>query len=111
MIFQRRADRSALMQEGCCAFRFLPAFAAGPGRNRRPMRTRLRMPQEGANLICRLSRQDVLKLTCLLLDFGFTVHGKRVREEPLREPMSANDIRGSLASTSGEFNNQRALAN
>ena len=69
------------------------------------------MPQESANLIRCLSRQDVLKLAGLLLNFGLAVHGKRVREEPLRKPMPPNDVRSPLASTSGEFNNQRAFAN
>src|SRR5271166_2257201 len=75
------------------------------------MRTRFRMPEEGADFVRRFCRQDVLELARLLLDFGLAIHRERVREEPLREPMPANDVRGALTSADGELNNQRAFAN
>jgi len=45
------------------------------------MRTCLRMPEETADLIGGLRRQDVLKLAGLLLDFRLAVHGQAMREQ------------------------------
>src|ERR1035437_9459840 len=75
------------------------------------MRTRSRMVEESADLVGGFRREYVLKLTRLLLDFGFAVHGKRIGEEALGQTVPANDIGRSLMSTRGEFDDRRAVAN
>src|SRR5438477_10697218 len=67
------------------------------------------MSEEGADLVSRSWRQDVLKLAGLLLDFGLTIHGETVREEPLGETVPANDAAGLLASSRREGHHRAAV--
>jgi hypothetical protein len=50
------------------------------------------MSQERADFICRSGREDVLKLTGLLLDLSLAIHRQAIGEQPFRQPMPANYI-------------------
>jgi hypothetical protein len=52
----------------------------------------------------------VLELAGLLLDFGFAVHGERVGEETLGQPVTADNVGGALMSARGEFDDRGAVA-
>ena len=74
------------------------------------MGARKRMIEKGADLVRRFRRENVLELASLLLDLGLAVHGKRVREQPLRQPMAPNNIRSALMSARSKLHNQRSVA-
>lgn len=65
------------------------------------MWTGLGMVQEGADLVGRFRREDVLKLAGLLLDLGFTVEGKAIGEQALCQPMTSNDVSRLLTAAVG----------
>src|ERR1700758_2184392 len=90
--------------------RFRPPTTARSRRNRRSVGASKRMVEEGTDLIRRFRREYVFELASLLLDLGFAVHGKRVCEQPLRQPMAPNDIRCPLMSTRSKLDNQRSIA-
>ena len=52
----------------------------------------------------------MLELAGLLLDFGFAVHGERIREEALGQAVAADDVGGALVTTRSEFDDRRAVA-
>ena len=56
------------------------------------------MTKESADFVGSFRREDVLKLTCLLLYFRFAIHGQRVGEKALGQTMAPNDIGGPLMS-------------
>lgn len=60
------------------------------------MRAGPRVVEEGANLVGCLRRQNVLELAGLLLDFGLAIHREGVGEKPLGQPVTTDDIGGSL---------------
>lgn len=60
------------------------------------MRTGARVSKEGTDLIGGLRRENVLEFASLLLDFGFAIQRQAVGEEPLGQPMPANDVGGAL---------------
>ena len=64
------------------------------------------MIEEGTDLIRRFRREYVLELASLLLDLGFAVHGKRISEQPLRQPMAPNDVRSPLMSARSKLHDQ-----
>src|SRR5262249_47561846 len=68
------------------------------------------VPQECADLVCRLRRQNVLEFACLLLDFGFAVHSKAVGEQTPRQPVSPDDVRGFLSPTVRHLYDQCSIA-
>src|SRR5580704_15492077 len=70
--------------------------AAGPRRNRRPVRASSRMPKKRADFIRRLGRKNVLELAGLLLDFRLAVHGQAIGKETLRQPMPPDDAARAL---------------
>jgi len=55
------------------------------------MRASPRVPEKRADLIRRFRREDVLELACLLLDFGFAVHGQAVGKQALSQPVTADN--------------------
>jgi hypothetical protein len=52
----------------------------------------------------------VLELAGLLLDFGLTVHGERIREEAFRQPVPPDDVGRPLMSTWSQLDDQRSIA-
>ena len=68
------------------------------------------MPEEGAYLIRRFRRENVLKLACLLLDLAFAVHGETVGEQAFRQAMPSNDAGGTFAAARREFDHDAAIA-
>jgi hypothetical protein len=61
------------------------------------------MAEEGANLVGRFGREDVLELAGLLLDFSFAVHGETVRKQAFGETVSADDAACFVAASCGQF--------
>jgi len=51
----------------------------------------------------------VFELAGLLFNFSFTFERETIREEPLRQSMTANNICGTLAATFGEFHDHAAI--
>ena len=66
------------------------------------------MIEEGADLVGSLGRQDVFEFTGLLLDFSFAIHGERIGEETLGEPVAADDVGGTLQSAWRKFDDECA---
>ena len=75
------------------------------------MRASPRVSEEGADLVGRLRGKNVLEFARLLLDFCLAVHGEAVREQPLRQAMTANDIGSPLPPAWSELHNHAAIAN
>ena len=61
------------------------------------MRARLRMSQEGADLIRRFRRQDVLELAGLLFNLTLAVHREAVGKQPLCQPVPPNNAASTQA--------------
>ncbi len=68
---------------------------AGPG-----------VSEEGANLICRFRRKNVLKLAGLLLDFRLAIHRQAVGEKAFGETVAADDAAGAFTASRSEFHDQ-----
>jgi hypothetical protein len=68
------------------------------------VRTGERVIEKSADLIGGFGRKYVLELARLLLAFGFTVHGQRVGEEALCQPVATDDIGRALMSPRSQFN-------
>jgi hypothetical protein len=69
------------------------------------------MPQECADFIGRLGRENVLELACLLLDFGFAIHGQAIRKEPLRQSVPPDNAARAFSASCGKLHNQLTIAN
>ncbi len=69
-----------------------------------------RVVEESADFVGGFGREDVLELAGLLLDFGFAVHGEGIGEEAFRQPVTADDVGGTLVSARGEFDDRGAVA-
>src|SRR5579864_1033102 len=76
--------------------------AARSGRNRRPVRTGTRVPEECTDLVRGFGGKNVLKLAGLLLDLRLAVHRQAVRKKPLGQPMPSNDAAGAFAASRRE---------
>src|SRR3954469_16727327 len=74
------------------------------------MRTRPRMPQEGADPVRSLGRKNVLELARLLLDLGLILHVQRLREQPFGEAMAPDHVRGTLPPFFGELYDEGAVS-
>ena len=74
------------------------------------MRAGARVPEEGADLVSRFGRKDVLELAGLLLDLGFAVHGQAVGKQSLSQAVTADDAAGAFAAARSEFHDQSAIA-
>ena len=85
------------------------ALTARSGRNGGTVRTRSRVPEKRADLICSFRRENVLKLACLLLDLAFAVHGETVGEQAFRQAMASNNAGSTLAAARREFDNDAAI--
>ena len=81
------------------------ALTARSGRNGGAVRTRSRVPEKRANLICSFRRENVLTLACLLLDLAFAVHSQTVGEQAFRQSMASNNAGGTLATARRQFDN------
>jgi hypothetical protein len=66
--------------------------------------------KERADLVRSFRRENVLEFAGLLLDFRFTFQCQAIREKTLREAVPTNDVRSSLPSARGQFNDQTAIA-
>src|SRR5437870_13479681 len=69
-----------------------------------------RMTQKRADLIRGFGRKDVFELARLLLDLGLAILSQAVGKQPLRLPVSANDVGGALARTWCELYDYAAVA-
>ena len=94
---------------GSCKPACVPA--ARSRRNRRAVRARSRVAEECADLVRRFRGKNVLELAGLLLNLGLAVHGQTVSEQPLSQPVPADDAARALAAARSEFDNQRSIAN
>ena len=68
------------------------------------------MSEEGADLVSRFGREDVLELAGLLLDLGFAVHRQAVGKQSLGQAVPADDAAGALTAAWSEFHDQSAIA-
>src|SRR5260370_4183812 len=96
-------ERDSRKVSDCCSSACPPGFASGspgqlrcssaahPRRDRRAMRTSGGVSKEGANLICRFGRKNVLELAGRLLDFRLAIHRQAVGEQAFCETVAADD--------------------
>src|SRR5207245_11392611 len=69
------------------------------------------MTQERADLVRGFGREDVLELARLLLDLRLAIQSQAVGKQPLRKPVPANDVGGTLAPTRRKLDNHAAVTN
>src|SRR5512136_1109354 len=84
-------------------------LAAGSRGNSAAVGTGARMPQEGADAVGGVRREDVLELAGLLLDLGLVLHVQGLGEEALRQAVAADDVGGALPAARGELDDQVAV--
>src|SRR5437879_8248540 len=75
------------------------------------MRTRPWMTQKRADLVRGFGREDVLEFARLLLDLRLAIQSQAVGKQPLRKPVPANDVGGTLAPTRRKLDNHAAVTN
>src|SRR5260370_38900154 len=83
--------------------------AARPRWDRRTMGAGPGVSEEGANLICRFRRKNVLKLAGLLLDFRLAIHRQAVGEKAFGETVAADEADGAFTASRSEFHDQRTV--
>ena len=67
------------------------------------------MTQERADLVRGFGREDVLEFARLLLDLRLAIQSQAVGKQPLRKPVPANDVGGTLAPTRRKLDNHAAV--
>src|ERR1051325_2070540 len=77
--------------------------------NRRAMRTGLRMPEEGADALCRFGRQDVFELAGLFFDLGLIHHPEALGEQHFGQAVATYHVGCALAAAVREFHHRRPI--